>query len=157
MEALIASIINVTILVTLLVYFLRKPLGNFISGRHVSIRDEVKQVTDLLRQAQDRYEEFTSKLKAIDNEIVALRDQARQDAKAMRLHVLSDARRIHAMIVSDSRAAAETLYEDLRKELRRDLSLKITDRAEALLRTRLTGDDRIRIRQEFSRQVGSIQ
>jgi hypothetical protein len=33
----------------------------------------------------------------------------------------------------------------------------VLNRAETILRERLTGDDRARIRQEFSRQVESIQ
>ena len=51
----------------------------------------------------------------------------------------------------------EYISEELKGELYSDLCLKVLGQAEALLRDRLTGDDRVRIRQEFSRQMETIQ
>ena len=157
METLIAPFINLLLLVGILVWKVREPLRNFVSARHISLRDELQKTGDQLRQAQERYDEFTAKLKAIEAEISALRDQARQDAEGMKLRVLSDAKRLAALIVSDARLAGETLFSDLRMQLTTEFANRVVEKAEGLLRVRLTGDDRVRIRREFSMQVEQIQ
>lgn len=157
MHGLIAPTINVLILVGIFAYFLRTPLKQFVRGRYVNVKDDVERVSQQLRQSQERYEEFTAKLRAIDAEITALREQARQDAEAMRVRVRNDASKLAGTIVSDARASAGSLYTEFRGQLRTELANRVLERAEALLRERLTGDDRLRIRREFSRQVEAIQ
>lgn len=157
MNTLLLPLLNLAILLSVLVYFLRLPLRTFVSGRHELLREQVRQVSAQLHEAQARFEEFTAKLKAIDTEIEALRDQARHDADAMKTRILADARRLSGVIVADARSSADGLYEDLRRRLRTELGLQVLERAEQLLRERLTGDDRVRIRREFSKQVESVQ
>lgn len=157
MHTLILPALNLAILVGVLVYFTRAPFRAFVTGRHETLREEVQRVSTQLRDSQARFEEFTAKLKAIDAEVAALREQSRQDAEAMKARLLNDARRLSTVIVADARTSAESLYEELRIRLRSDLGQQIIDRAEQLLRERLTGDDRVRIRREFSKQVESVQ
>jgi len=157
MHGLLPNIINFTILVGVLSYYLRAPLRSFVGTRHATIRDDLQRVTAQLRQARSNYEEFSAKLKAIDHEITALRTQAKQDAASMRSKVLVEAKHLSETIVVDARANAQGLYTELKHDLRRDFSNKLLERAEQLLRERLTSDDRVRIRQEFSQQVGRAQ
>ncbi len=157
MHALFAPAINFFILVGVLVYYMREPIKKFIMDRHVVFSAEVKAVSTQLREAQERYEEFSAKLKMIETEIAALQEQARQDAKAMRLRLLGDARRAHSNIIADAKTAVESLFLDFRFELQKEFGARVVDRCEQYLRQKLTGDDRVRIRREFSRQVESIQ
>ncbi|MGZ3688014.1 MAG: F0F1 ATP synthase subunit B family protein [Bdellovibrionota bacterium] len=164
MEHLIAEILtlkapffNFFCLVAILVWKLRKPLGDFVHSRHLLLRDELMHVREQLRIAQDKYDEFSAKLKAIDAEISSLREQSKRDAQAARQRVSAEARKLAATIVSDARESAQALFEELRGQLFSELGTRILTRAEALLRERLTGDDRARIRQEFSRQLESVQ
>lgn len=157
METLIAPSINLGILIVVLAYYLRAPLRAFIAGRHSAVRDEVAKVREMLQQAQDKHNEFSSKLKAIDVEITSLREQAKQDAQATKLRVLSEAQRLSSTIVSDARATAEGAFADLKRQLHVEIGTRAIDRAEALLRDRLTGDDRARIRNEFSSQVEAVR
>ena len=55
----------------------------------------------------------------------------------------------------DAKAASETLFTDLKNQLRAELSTQVLARAETILTERLTGDDKARIRREFSKQVES--
>jgi F0F1-type ATP synthase membrane subunit b/b' len=155
--SLIPSVINLAILLGVLYHYTRKPLAAFVLTRHDSLRDELKRVRDQLKAAQEKFDEFSAKLKAIDAEIAALRAQSRQDAQAMKQRVVAEAQRASAMIVTDARAAAEGLYSELRGQLYLDMLASVVDRAERLMRDRLTSDDRTRIRQEFSKQVEAVQ
>lgn len=157
METLVAPAINLAILVSILGYYLRQPLKGFVRTRHDTLRDEVERVGNQLKLAQAKFDEFSAKLKAIDAEVAALKEQARQDSEAMKVRVINDAKRLSQTIVTDARSSAQSVYVDLKNDLRRDLANRVLDKAEALLRSRLTGDDRIRIQREFSRQVERIQ
>jgi F0F1-type ATP synthase membrane subunit b/b' len=153
MQGLVAPTINLLILLGVLVYYLRAPIAAFVRERHVTIGDEIRSVRELLGKAQASYDEYSSKLKAIDVEIAALRERGAHEGGAMRTRIIAEAQRLAANIVSDGKAAAQNAFGDLRAQLTADVAMKVLDRAEALLRDKLTGDDRVRIRQEFSTQV----
>lgn len=157
MENLIAPIFNFTVLVVLLVYFLKQPLRDHVSDRHTTLRDEVQGVESLLQRARERYDEFSAKLKAIDAESAAIREQVRQDAESARLRVMSDAKRLSGVIVADARASAESIVHDFRDQLRVEFSNRVIDRAETILKGRLTGAEQARIRKDFSRKVEAMQ
>jgi F0F1-type ATP synthase membrane subunit b/b' len=157
MSELIYPFINLIILITVLTIYLRKPLSAFVGDRHATIRDELARVRGLLQQAQTSYDEFTGKLKAMGAEVEDLRKQARQDGASAKSRIAAEAQKLSATIVSDSRATAQGLYAQLKHDLFIEIGNKIVDRTEALLKERLTGDDRARIRNEFSTQVEKAQ
>lgn len=157
MSSLFAPFVNFAILVGFLVYKLRQPVKDYVAGRHQTIREEISTVQEQLKTSQEKFDEFSAKLKAIDAELASLKEQGKQDALAIQQRLIADGQRIASLIISDSRTAAGHLYHELRGQLYSDLSHHVLERAEKLLRDRLTGDDRARIRQEFSYQVESIQ
>lgn len=157
METLVAPFINFAILVGFLAFKLRAPLGEFVRTRHVTIKTELEEVAELLRQAQERFNEYSAKLKAIDAELAAVRDQGKRDAQQTKVRIVQEAERLAKTVVSDAKVGAENFASDLRSSLFTQFGLKIVDRAEVTLRERLTGDDRTRIRQEFSKEVEAIQ
>lgn len=157
MSDLIYPTINLAILITIMVVYLREPISGYVRTRHETLRDELRRVRDLLANAKAKYDEFSAKLKAMEAEIHSLRDQAKQDAASAKSKILAEAQSLSATIVSDARKSAQGLYGQLRSELFTEVGGKVLDRAEAMLRERLTGDDRARIRNEFSSQVESVQ
>jgi F0F1-type ATP synthase membrane subunit b/b' len=157
MHELIAPTVNLLILVSLLFYYLKEPVRAHVHGRHLTLREELDRVRELLKKAKAQHEEFTAKLSAIGAETTALREQATLDAQAAKQRLLSDAQRLSGNIVSDAHNAARGLYEELKTQLSSEMGARIITRAEVLLRSRLTGDDKMRIRQEFSQQVETVQ
>lgn len=157
MSTLVAPFINFFILVGLLIYFLREPLRTFVSQRYETVRDTVKKVRNMLREAQEQYDEFSAKLKAIDAEVAALHDQAKQEAHAAQARVLQEAQRMSQLILADAKVSAENVFSDLRTGLRVKLATQVLERVEELVKDRLTGDDRAKIRQEFSIHVENVR
>jgi len=154
---LILPFLNFIALIGILVYFLRKPLSDFVQTRHVTVRDELAQVRTLLGDAQRKHSEFTSRLAQLQGEVVQIHQQMKSDAEEARTRILNDARKLGDSVVADARSTSTALYNDLKSRLYSELSTQVLDRAEKILRERLTGDDRVRIRQEFSRQVEAAQ
>jgi F-type H+-transporting ATPase subunit b len=157
MESLVAPTFNLLILLGVMAYYLRAPIKKTVSERHFQIRDEVERVSLLLKKAQEQLEEFTSKLNSLGTEATALREQARQDGKNMRLRIINEARASHEIIIKEAKAACLALYMECKEEIQRSFSSQVIEQAEGILKAQLTGDDRMRIRHEFSKQMVSIQ
>jgi F-type H+-transporting ATPase subunit b len=157
MSALIAPAFNLAVLIVLLVVKVKQPLRDHVRNRHLSLKDELESTRQKLSSAQEKYDEFTAKLKTIDAEAAALREQARADAQATQQRIATESKKIAASIVTESRSTAQNLYSDLKSQLLGELGQRVLERAEAMLKERLTGDDRVRIRQEFSQQVERAQ
>ncbi len=157
MSSIALSFLNLSILVGILVYKLKKPTQDYVRNRHESMRAELNAVRDQLKTAQEKYEEFSTKFKALNSEVAILREQSQQDAIAMAQRITADGRRLAANIVSDARVSAETLLSDLKNDLYQELSAKVLSRSEEILRARLTSTDQARIQKEFSQQVEKFQ
>ncbi len=157
MEHLLAPALNFGLLLAFLFVKLKSPFKEFVGTRHVQLRDELGRVRSLLKQANEQHEEFSAKLKAVEGELVMLREQAKRDAHASKQRMLAEAQALSAAIVADAKVSAQSLYEDLRSSLRAEIGAQVLARAETLMRDRLTGEDKARIRREFSRQVEGTQ
>lgn len=157
METLIAPVVNLVILIGLMAYYLKQPLKEFAKGRHHSIRTELEAVRNQLANAKTKHAEFSSKLRAMDAEIAGLKTQAVQDAEGLKKKVQAEAQKLSSNIIEDAKHASKVLYSEFKGQLYSELGTQVLDRAEKILRERLTGDDRARIRQEFSTQVETMQ
>jgi len=157
METLIAPTFNLVILLAVLFYYLRTPLKEFLQDRHNLIAKELKEVRFMLRSAQEKFDEFSAKIKAVDSETSIIRDQAKSDAKEIEKKIVEDSKELSVRVVSDSKLASQRFFEDLREELKTTYGLKVVERTQELLSARLTGEDRVRIREEFSSQIGGTQ
>ena len=153
MHTLIGPFINLMILVGIMAYYLRQPMKDFARNRAESIREQVARARDLLERAKARHAEFSSKLKAMDAEISGLKTQAMQDAQAMKSRIVAEAQKLSADISTDAHTAVVTLYSEFKGQIYGELGSRVLDRAEEILRERLTGDDQARIRMEFSHQI----
>lgn len=157
METLIAPAVNLAILIGVMAYYLRAPIRQFVNERHLSLGQELIRVRELLRTSQGQYDEFSSKLKAIEVETSALREQVRQEALSTKAKIVAEAQKLASGIVADARTSAGGMYDELKNELSSELAGRVLERAEHILRERLTGDDRTRMRNEFSKQVEAVQ
>lgn len=156
-SALALPAFNLAVLIGILVYFLRAPIRNMVQQRHENLRSELDAVREQLHAAQARHAELSAKLGAIDSELRSIREEGRQDAERLGKQLAEDAKRNAASIVSDAQAASKNLFNDLRAQLYNELGERVLNRAETMIRDRLTGEDRTKIRQDFARQLESVQ
>jgi F0F1-type ATP synthase membrane subunit b/b' len=154
MATLIAPFINLLILVGVLVFYCRKPLQVFAETRHHTIREDLETVRNQLRNAQEKHAEFSAKLRAV---VSGLRAQMIQDANAMKSRIVAEAQKLSGNVIEDAKHASAVLYTEFKSSLYSELGARVLDRAEIILKERLTGDDRARIRKEFSTQVETAQ
>ncbi|CAM6054216.1 unnamed protein product [Sphagnum tenellum] len=135
---------------------MKQPVKDFVLQRHHSIRKEIQEVRQDLKTAQEKYEEFSSKLKAVDTEVAALRTQTQQEIAALKQRILSNSAGFHSISLPMLSLLPEGLYLELKGQLYSDLSHQVLERAEILVRAQLTGEDRNFIQSEFSKQLEAV-
>lgn len=156
MNTFLLSVLNFSVLVAALVYFLRKPIKEFVYTRHGSLRDELTESQELLKKAQVRFDEFSSKIKAIDAEISAYRNLSQETTATTVERILKEATRLAQAIQTDAGAHAKAMLDEFKFKLKSEFASTVLDRAEKILKDRLTGADRTRICEEFSEQLEKV-
>ncbi len=149
------SILNFVALVWLLVRFGRKPLGDFLHQRHVSVRKDLDEAAQLHREARARLAEIEGKLAALDREISEIKQAVAADAELERERIIKNAEAEAERIVKQ---ADDILAREVRNAQRR-LEVEAVDAAltaaEKLIKQQLTEEDRQRLDEEYFAQIAS--
>lgn len=153
MKSLLFPFLNFGALLAFIFWKTKGPFSAFMAQRRHQAQDDFKRTAAALADAVARQKEFDARLKGLSVEIDALRAHSRQDAEAKKLHTLTEAKRLADQIVSDARLASEQMVVDFRNHLAADTASQVIQRAERALKSRLTGDDRVRFNREFSSQL----
>ena len=157
MKELILPFFNFSILVGLLVYKGRKPVRDFVQGRHNEIAQQVQQASQGRADAEAKDRDAEAKLAGYEAERVSLQNQFASEAVSVKSRVLAEAQKLNARMISDARTTAEAMTKELKTELKAELASSVVSRAEALLTERLTQSDRVRMTEEFSAQMGATK
>jgi F-type H+-transporting ATPase subunit b len=152
---LLYKAINFVVLVGILWYFLRKPVGNFFRN---TARDE-KAALDTTRQTEaDAVKELEAqktRIAQMQQELERMLADARTDAAA-EMTLMTGEANAHAERMKQ--AALQKIDQEFRKarlELRRELATQTLDLAEAGIKSRIGPADHQRLVREYIDQLGS--
>jgi F0F1-type ATP synthase membrane subunit b/b' len=154
MSSLIVGALNLSFLICILVYKLRGPVAAFVAERAKKIRQNVELAAADLAAARAASDAASAKVKNLASEVDAILHDTRDEGKRIGDAIVSQAERLAVEIVKDARASARESGSELVLALASeavDVSLK---KAEAQVRQRLTGEEKTRLRTEFSKQIG---
>jgi len=152
---MVATFLNFTVFVILLVYFLKKPAVAMVRNRHIFIRDEIQSTQKLYGEAKAEFEEFTSKLSGVDSEMNAVFEQSQLEAKTLHAQLLSAAESAAHSIEQDADAASKGIYRELKQELLQDLGRQVVGSARERVQNNLTQELKVRLQEDFSKEVAS--
>lgn len=121
-QQILLHLFNLVILVGGLYILLYKPIKDFIDKRanHYKAMDEAAQ--DVMKQAQERKNEYDEKLKSAEEEIQTLKDKAMNDAKTQADGKLAAANEQAQKIISDAKATADREREKIIAESKEDVA-----------------------------------
>lgn len=157
MSGLIYPLINFSILVGALYYYLKNPTKAFVKERHTSLKEQLDNVQAKLQDAQKQYHEYSQRLSSMDGEVASLIKQIRADAETTRVRVVTEAKRMADQVVIDAKRTSESLASEFKDQMRADLANLVIKRSESLLKDRMTGDVREQLKKDFSKQVESVR
>ncbi len=149
----VGKIVNFTLLVGTLVYFLRAPLSTYLTTRGTQVRADLDAAEAMKRSAAEQIAQMDAKLKALPRELDELkaRGQAEIAAEEARIRELAEAERVRLVeqasreIDQQVRLAQRALIEHAA-----DLSVRV---AEQKIKRDITSDDQVRLVKTYVDQV----
>lgn len=151
METLIWPTINVLTLTAVLVYFVRKPLVEYVRNRKVEVESAIKEASALKSEVESRLRDLESRLSRLDAETATVMNAARSEATRMSQEIIRKAKELAETVRKDAEFSAKGSVEQLKREVVAELGASLVERVEAQVRDRLTQQDRKKMQVDFSK------
>ncbi len=149
-------VLNFSIVVALLVYFLRKPLKKGLTGRRREIEKALADAQQAKEEAEARFAEYDRKLAQATEEIDGISAAIRQEGEREKEKIIANAREVAAQIEKDAGKAAELEVAKARAELQREAVQLAVGIAEEMLKKNFTREDDARLIDEYMQKVGEL-
>jgi F-type H+-transporting ATPase subunit b len=150
---LIGKIVNFTLLVATLVYFLRAPLNTYLANRRTQVRADLDAAEGMKRSAAEQIAQMDAKLKALPRELDELRarGQAEIAAEEQRIREVAEAERVR-LVEQASREIEQQVRMAQRALVEHAADLAVTV-AETKIKRDITTDDQARLVNSYLDQV----
>ena len=142
------QVANLVLFLGVLVYFLKKPLVTFFTGRRLGIEQALKTAEEKRMRSEALAAEITARMDRIESELSALRQHAEREAGAEQASLIAQTEADAERIVARASAEIDSRVRSARQELTSyagDLSVEI---AEEILKKNLTPEDQKRLLRE---------
>lgn len=148
--------VNFSILVGVLVYFLRKPLSNFLRERTELLRKSIEEASRAREAAAEKLAAVEAKMAGLSGEIEEMNrrmeSQAQDDARRLHETALAEIRRVRDQV----QFAADQEVRKAREELRREASGLSSQAAAEILKQTITPEDQDRMVRENIEKIREI-
>lgn len=149
----VAKWANFVVLFGGLIFLLRKPMGEFFTGRRKDIASGLERAQNAQTSAQARMDEIELRLAQLSTEVASLKTQAEQDSLAEREKILAEARHEVERVIEQSRQEIERIARSVERDIKEHIADQVIDRAGTALRTEMTQDDQKRIVVRFIQKL----
>jgi len=149
------KIINLSILVGVLAYFLRKPAAEFFAQRSAAIRRGLEEGRKALEASQAQLKAVEEKLKHLEEEIAEFKAAAVREMEAERQRLKQAAAEAAEKIIQSARAQTEAATRAAKLELKAYAGQEAVKLAEEIIRRRLDDAGRKKLVGDFLSEVES--
>lgn len=133
---------NILLFIGLLVYLVRKPVGQMFRGRSDTIRTQLSEAKTRREKAERLAEDIQSRLSQIETEVGTILQRARDEGDRQKKEMIAAAESEAEKILASARNEVEQRVKLARKELTEYAGQLAADRAERILEGALTEADR---------------
>ncbi len=152
----IFMVLNFVLLLVVLAWKAKPAIEKLAADRHDQIKTAIDEAAKLRKQAQERLDEYASKLAKADAEIKAMVEGIRTDAEADKKRILEAADRQAVQLKKDADARIAAEIELARTSLTREVTYAATTAAEKLLREKMSPSDQQSVISEFITGVQAV-
>ena len=149
-------LLNFSIVVAILVYFLKKPIRAGLTGRRDDIEKALEEAKKAKEEAEAKFAEYDKKLAQATDEIAAITVAIRKEAELEKQKIVDNAKEQAEKIEQDAEKAATLEVAKARQTLQQEASQLAVSIAEDLLKKNFTKDDDSRLIDEYMQKVGEL-
>lgn len=150
------AVVNFVLLVVLIRKFSKKPMANFLEERREKIDRGIQEAAAVKAKAEAVFEEYTQRMKTLDQELSKLRSDIAAAAAHDRARIVADAEESAKRVKSETEALVARQAEQLEAEIRREVVQAAVDAAERAVREALTADDQRRLADAFATELAKV-
>lgn len=142
MSDLVYPWINFTILLTLLIYFLRKPAKDFFLARSKKVAQEIEQSAHEKHEAESQYLNQDRRLKNIESEMDKLVQSMKQEGDLARSKIIQEAQDAAKRIAETAQWIANQEIRKAKLALKEKTVQIISEQAEQMVKANVQDQDR---------------
>jgi F-type H+-transporting ATPase subunit b len=141
--------VNLTILLLVLVYYLKQPVKNFLIERRGIIGNEIDDAQKAIAEAKKIHAEYEEKLRHLDAEIRSLKESIKEQGEVERKEILRQAEIASEKIRADARESIELESARARRAIQSQAITLAIDIAEDLIKQNLSFSDKDKMIEKF--------
>ncbi len=146
-------VLNFGILFAVLFYFIRKPASEALNGRINGIREELSSLETKKKEAEQKLAEYNERIASLDKEAEEIIAQYVKQGEAAKERILKESEKTSAKLEEQAKRNIEQEFKNAKIELQEDILTKALERAEALVKEKMTSEDQDRLVDEYLDKV----
>ena len=146
---LVMRIVNFTVLLGILIYFVRKPAVEGVRNSIESVREMLSDAEESRKQAEVKMKEAEDRLARIDEETEALISAANRESEVEKERVLAEAQEAVQRLKGDARVYIELELKKAQDLPRKEVAESAMDIAEEIIRKNVKPEDQKRFIVEY--------
>lgn len=147
---------NFAVTVGILVYFVRKPIKNGLSGRRDGIAKALEEAEVAKTEAEAKFAEYDEKLNKAEAEIEAIAADLKREGELERERIVAQAKETAEKIRTEAEKLAGFEVARAQAELKAEATRLAVELAETLLQKSFTEKDQSRLLDEYMKKVGEL-
>lgn len=147
---------NFAVTVGILVYFVRKPIKNALSGRREGIATALEEAEKARSDAEAKFAEYDEKLNKAESEIEVITAELKREGELERDRIIAQAKESAEKIRNEAEKTAGFEVAKAKAELKAEATRLAVELAEELLKKNFTGKDESRLLDEYMKKVGEL-
>jgi ATP synthase F0 subunit b len=149
--------VNLGIFVILLVYFMRRPLGEAFRARREGIRRDLMRAQEERDAALAKLEEVEARLARLDAEVATVREQANREAEQERERIKRATEEESRKLREQAQREIESAGKAARQELRHYAAEQSVRLAEQMIRRDMHPEDDVRLVNLEIEELGGVK
>jgi len=131
------SIINFSIFIGLLYYFLKKPIIDFFKSRRETLSKEMEDSDKMLKDAEAELEKYNKAIKELDEKIDEIKEIAKKTTEREQQNIIASSEEYSAKIKEEAEKIASQEVEKAIYLLREEISRLSIESAETSLKSKM--------------------
>ncbi|HEX8252106.1 MAG TPA: hypothetical protein VF846_03075 [Thermoanaerobaculia bacterium] len=153
----ILKLANMVLFIGVLVYLVKGPVGKAFAERSAAIRRANEEARERRTRADQMAGEIQTRLAAIEAEVRAIHERAAAEGERQKRELMAAAEAESQKILSVARTEVDNRLKHARTELTAFAGQLASERAEAILREKITEQDQHKLFQDSLREVGEVR
>jgi len=134
--------INMVLFLGFLVWALKGPVKSAIASRHEQIRREATEAVERRQRSEQMASEISARLARLEEDVKTIRERAQTEGERQKREMIAAAEAEAKKILQGARNEVDSRLKAARKELTEYAGELASERAEQLLREKITDADR---------------